>query len=554
MPSVKLSPFFNDAQLDNNGLPFSGARIYWFQAGTSTRETTYVESTGSTPSVNPVVLNARGEPPAPIWLKTGVTYKAVLKDSSDNLIRSIDNISGINDATTPVISEWVTYAAPATYINATTFSVTGNATAIFDNGRRVKTTVSGTDRYGTVNGTPTFLLGVTTVILTLDSGVLDSSIATVAYGFLDPAHPSFDTSGVNLNTKAGIQNQTWTAFTSAGASGAYTLTPNPAISTYSANQRFTVTFNAQSNAAANTIDINGLGPKSIKMYDIFGVKTNAYFFVNQIFDIVYDGTDFILLNALQNAGQIQEVYTSNSSGSLVVAMNPTWLDFRNPSSTIGTISTRNVPNAIGLTVPVTATLGTVSGIQSRLAILAIDHAGTVELAITNAGNGGLRFDETNIIDTVALDSSSDAANVVYSSFARTGVAFRVVGFIDITEAVAGTWSTTPSKVQGAGGNALMFMTDFGYGQTWQDMSSSRVASTTYYNTTGKPIMVIISFPDTGSDAGAGVNVGGVNLIYTVYDYGSNSATLTASFIVPSGASYFASVWGSGSISRWVELR
>jgi hypothetical protein len=298
MPSVKLSPLFNDAQLDNNGLPLSGGLVYWYLAGTSTPVTVYAESTGSTVNTNPVVLTTRGEPTNPIWLPTGVAYKAVLHDSLSNLIRTIDNISGVNDTATPVISEWVLYAGPATYINATQFSVTGDATATFDNGRRVKATVSGTDRYGTVNGAPVYALGVTTVTLTLDSGVLDSSLATVYYGFLDPAHPSFDTTGVNANTKAGIQSQTWTAFTTSGTSGAYTLTPNPAITAYAAGQRFSVTFHAAGSATSNTININGLGAKNIYAYDSIGTKSIANIKLNQISDIVYDGTDFVMLEQI----------------------------------------------------------------------------------------------------------------------------------------------------------------------------------------------------------------------------------------------------------------
>ena len=299
MPSVKLSPLFNDAQLDNNGLPLSGGLVYWYLAGTSTPVTVYTESTGSTVNTNPVVLNTRGEPTNPIWLPTGVAYKAVLNDSLGNLIRTIDNISGVNDTSTPVISEWVLYAGPATYINSTQFSVTGDATATFDNGRRVKTTVSGTDRYGTVNGAPVYALGVTTVTLTLDSGVLDSSLATVYYGFLDPAHPSFDTTGVNANTKAGIQGQTWTAFTTGGVSGTYTLTPVPVIAAYAAGQKFNVTFSAAS-SATNTINVSALGAKSLKMYDSTGTKVASSFALNQVSDIVYDGTDFVMLNPPQS--------------------------------------------------------------------------------------------------------------------------------------------------------------------------------------------------------------------------------------------------------------
>lgn len=294
MPSVKISPLFNDAQLDNNGLPLSGGLVYWYIAGTTTPVIVYSESSGSVANTNPVVLNTRGEPTNPIWLQTGNAYKAILNDSSGNLLRTVDNISGVNDTSVPIISEWVLYAGAATYLSGTTFSVVGDATATFDNTRRVKATVSGTDRYGTINGASVFAAGVTTVTLVLDSGVLDASLATVYYGFLDPAFPSFDSSGVNSNTQAGIQSQSWTAFTTGGTTGVYTLTPLPAITAYAVNKRFNVTFNSIS-AATNTINVSGLGAKLLKMYDSSGTKIDAVFALNQIADIIYDGTDFVVV-------------------------------------------------------------------------------------------------------------------------------------------------------------------------------------------------------------------------------------------------------------------
>ena len=299
MPSVKISPLFNDAQLDNNGLPLSGGLVYWYIAGTTTPVIVYSESSGSVANTNPVVLNSRGEPTQPIWLQTGTVYKAILNDSAGSMLRTIDNISGVNDMSVPIISEWVLYAGAATYISGTSFSVPGDATATFDNTRRVKATVSGTDRYGTINGASVFAAGVTTVTLVLDSGVLDASLATVYYGFLDPAHPSFDSSGVNSNTQAGIQSQTWVAFTSTGTTGVYILTPNPVITAYTAKQRFNVTFNVAS-AATNTININSLGAKALKMYNSAGTKIEAVFALNQITDIIYDGTDFVMLNVGSN--------------------------------------------------------------------------------------------------------------------------------------------------------------------------------------------------------------------------------------------------------------
>jgi hypothetical protein len=297
MPSVKLSPVFNDAQLDNTGLPLSGGLVYWYIAGTTTSIAVYSENTGSTPQTNPVVLNTRGEPTLPIWLAVNTNYKAVLTDSIGNVIRQIDNISGINDTATPTISEWVLNPGTATYISATSFSVVGDQTAIFTAQRRVKATVSGGQSYSTISSS-SFALGVTTVVVVNDSVVLDSGLSAIYYGFLDPSHPSFDSTGINAATKSAFQNQSFTAWTTAGTSTAYTLTPTPAITSYSANQRFRVKFNAASGAAP-TLQVSGVAsPPLLKQYDATGAKVTAITTLNQLSDVEFDGTDWVIMDPI----------------------------------------------------------------------------------------------------------------------------------------------------------------------------------------------------------------------------------------------------------------
>ena len=99
-----------------------------------------------------------------------------------------------------------------------------------------------------------------------------------------------------------------------------------------------------------------------------------------------------------------------------------------------------------------STLGTVNGIANRLAVLAIDNAGTVELAVANAAGIG-NIDETGVISTTAEGGAgaADGSTAIYSTTARSNVPYRVVGFVESTQATAGTWSTSPSKIQGAGG-------------------------------------------------------------------------------------------------------
>jgi len=96
---------------------------------------------------------------------------------------------------------------------------------------------------------------------------------------------------------AAIQNQTLTAFTTGGSAGALTLTPVPAIQAYASPLRFRVKF-SQNSTGADTINVSGQGAKSLKQYDSTGAKVAAVFAANQLSDIEYDGTDFVLLDQL----------------------------------------------------------------------------------------------------------------------------------------------------------------------------------------------------------------------------------------------------------------
>lgn len=105
-------------------------------------------------------------------------------------------------------------------------------------------------------------------------------------------------------TKAGVQGQTYTAFTTTGATGAFVLTPNPAIAAYAAGQRFRVKFHAAGNGA-DTVAVSGLAAKNIKQYDSTGAKVAAVIAANQLVDVEYDGVDMVLLDPLPPTVQVQ---------------------------------------------------------------------------------------------------------------------------------------------------------------------------------------------------------------------------------------------------------
>jgi len=97
----------------------------------------------------------------------------------------------------------------------------------------------------------------------------------------------------------------------------------------------------------------------------------------------------------------------------------------------------------------------------------------------------------------------------------------------------------------------------GVGQTWQDVSGSRTNGTSYQNTTGKPILVNVSYTNSlislqvSVDNSTWVEVGNM-----ASASGSGAAPATA--IVPNNH-YYRVTTGSlgssvGTLRTWVELR
>jgi hypothetical protein len=85
--------FFNDS-----GVILSGGKLYSYAAGTTTPQATYTSASGSTAHTNPIILNSAGRvATGEIWLTATQNYKFVLYTSTNVLIASWDNISGIND-------------------------------------------------------------------------------------------------------------------------------------------------------------------------------------------------------------------------------------------------------------------------------------------------------------------------------------------------------------------------------------------------------------------------------------------------------------------------
>lgn len=114
-----------------------------------------------------------------------------------------------------------------------------------------------------------------------------------------------------------LQVQLATAFTTAGTSTAFTLTPAPAITANAANQRFRVKFNAAAGTTP-TLAVSGQAALALKYRDSTGAKqaiTSTQVPINWVSDVENDGTDWVVLSvATQNKPAFSVYKTANQTG------------------------------------------------------------------------------------------------------------------------------------------------------------------------------------------------------------------------------------------------
>ena len=92
----------------------------------------------------------------------------------------------------------------------------------------------------------------------------------------------------------------------------------------------------------------------------------------------------------------------------------------------------------------------------------------------------------------------------------------------------------------------------GVGQTWTDVRSSRTAGVSYQNTTGRSIMVVVSYTPTGNSEQSIQVSADNNTFVTLATLGFDASESATSFIVPDDH-YYRTV-GVLAERTWAELR
>lgn len=109
-------------------------------------------------------------------------------------------------------------------------------------------------------------------------------------------------------------------------------------------------------------------------------------------------------------------------------------------------------------------------------------------------------------------------------------------------------STSTTQALSAAQGKVLNDQSFGIGQTYQDVTASRVASTNYTNSTSKTIFALITSTG-GNSMSLSLYINGV-LVQNTNTPSSYGGTETLAFLVPTGATYQV----QGNINKWWEFR
>lgn len=129
--------------------------------------------------------------------------------------------------------------------------------------------------------------------------------------------------------------------------------------------------------------------------------------------------------------------------------NPVWAAIQSSTLTTPNWNVRPIAAATSLVISSGSTLGHASGIVQHVFGYLIDNAGVIELAASNlppdyAGT----FGSVRRVSTTAEGGAgaADSATVVYSTTARTNVAWAALFMAKSNQATAGTWASAPSQI------------------------------------------------------------------------------------------------------------
>ena len=339
--------------------------------------------------------------PTPVLITDLTVIASTNSPAGSEAPSGLDDIQRAHAAFIAQLRDGKGFSKPVTLVSAATTDIGLQSSLAVD--------ISGTTTitsFGLNYNGPRFLRFTGALLLTHNVTTLNlaggANITTTA-GDSCIAYPNAAASGwlvVAFTRAAGyasigeLQAQTFTAFTTAGTATAYTLTPSPAITAYTAGQRFRIKVSV-TNGLASTLAVSGLAATGLRVYDGAGNKvapSTASMVLDMLLDIEHDGTHWVILSRLPLNSEVS-LHGANSFGSTNLA--------------IGRMINATTTGS-DITYADSATLG-----ATLTANVAGKYAVTYTAAITGSAYAGISLNSSQLTTGIQLITAADRkANTV----------------------------------------------------------------------------------------------------------------------------------------------
>lgn len=169
-------------------------------------------------------------------------------------------------------------------------------------------------------------------------------------------------------------------------------------------------------------------------------------FSNQVFDVDFVQSNTSLINNLSFTASVASnectVAIASFDGSALSVANYATVVFHNSSNSSGVQNRRKITSNLSLIIPSGATLGFVSAEETPFYVYGIDTGSGVVLGVSR-----LQLNDNEVYSSTAISNAADANNVLYSTNAQTSKPIRLLAKVISTQATAGTWASSPTKIQ-----------------------------------------------------------------------------------------------------------
>ena len=218
--------------------------------------------------------------------------------SSWETLQASEYLNNIVDA---ILEGYQQEQSTIAYVGATSFTVLGDVTAFYTQGRILRYNQDNTKIGIVASSSYSGGSGLTTVVT--NYGTVPASLTHVEIGIMPKAATNL------LALTSDIQNASYIYAADSGGSDAYAITLAPAITAYVTGQIFLFKANT-ANTGAATLNVNGLGAKTIKKNKDQtladgDIKAGALVLVQ------YDGTDLQMLSQISNPVDLSTVTPVN---------------------------------------------------------------------------------------------------------------------------------------------------------------------------------------------------------------------------------------------------